>query len=115
MRRWYAQFFNSLLPFPKCAIKHRSGDTVLVRYDQKYAKQAYRVGCLLESQMDSDQLVRNVVVGKRSRDSMQKSLPYQSAKLYRVKWPLQHQSHLSLWHKGTKKKDVWDPHPNKAP
>ena len=82
MRRWYAQFFNSLLLFPKCAIKHRSGDTVLVlvRYDQKYAKQAYRFGCLLEAQMDGDQLVSNVVVGMRPRDSMQKSLPYQSAK-----------------------------------
>ena len=40
------------------------GNTVLIRYDQKYAKQANRNGCFLEAEMDGDQLVRTVVVGR---------------------------------------------------
>ena len=56
-----------MLSFPKKIIKNRNlwpGNTVMVKYDQKYARQAYRNGCFLEAQMDSDQLVRTVVVGR---------------------------------------------------
>ena len=55
----------------------------------KYFKPDYRMGRGMEVQVDNDQLVRTVVVGMRPRDSREKSLPYQSKNLYRVRLPVQ--------------------------
>ena len=90
--QWYAQVFSSLFPYNKWKEEKENlepGDVCLLKYEKKIGKGDYRL-CKVETvEKDLKGLVRTVEVLMRPRDSREKSLPYKSKQMVKMKVPVQ--------------------------
>ena len=85
---WYHQAFDALFPLPKwkeAMPNLNPGDVCLLKYDRKIGKGDFRLCKVEEVHPDDKGLVRTVTVIFRPISSREKSLPYTSKELSRMK------------------------------
>ena len=85
---WYAQVFDSLFPLPKWKEQMpnlKAGDICMLKYDRKVGKGDYRLCRVDEVHPDEKGLVRTVTVAFRPISNKDKSLPYISKALSKMK------------------------------
>ena len=84
---WYKEVFEYLFPLQKWKEEHPNlqvGDVSLLYYPSK-VKGDYKLCKVLEVETDSKGLVRTVFVGFRPQNSRDKSLPYRSLTLQKLR------------------------------
>ena len=85
---WFRQAFDSLFPLPKWKTVMPNlnvGDVCLIKYDQKVGKGDFRLCRVVETKSDDKGLVRTVSVVMRPKYSQDKSLPYVSKDLTKLR------------------------------
>ena len=89
---WKTQVFESLVPFRRWKKEVRNvrvGDICLIKTPKKLTPGHYKLARIVEVMPDIKGLVRTVIVETRPADSRERSLPYVSKRLVRMKLPVQ--------------------------